>query len=314
MARFSEDDFDYQNYIKARPDIEPDSVVWKRILAAHDKNGGQYELALDLGCGPAKQAPKLAKLFDETLHVDVSARMVHAAAAHWQDVRTKTGAKPQFKVGSSSSMPFIKSHSVDLVVSGNAAQYFHPYSKWWAELQRIVKPGGMVAFWLDVAAFSPRYPGETVHGFLEDSRITPYQTFPWKEAFTALQRIPTPDSEGRPTKLYETSKDIASADGVDSGAWTTERWDWQANETYQEGDEVAMKVLFGKDELHELVCSYSMYDKYLHVGNIERKSKLDFAWQDICDNYPKDKDGREVGKLEFYMPLWLTIVSRKMDS
>lgn len=103
MARFSEDVFDYQNYIKARPDIEPDSIVWKRILAAHDKNGGQYELALELGCGPAKQAPKLAKLFDETLHVDESARMVHAAAAHWQDVGTKTGAKPQFKVGSSSS-------------------------------------------------------------------------------------------------------------------------------------------------------------------------------------------------------------------
>ncbi|OAA60833.1 Methyltransferase type 11 [Cordyceps fumosorosea ARSEF 2679] len=43
-------------------------------------------------------------------------------------------------------LSFLPDHSVDLVVSGQAAHWFD-YSKAWPEIARVVKPGGSMVFW-----------------------------------------------------------------------------------------------------------------------------------------------------------------------
>lgn len=51
-----------------------------------------------------------------------------------------------YEVSSAESLPFLSDSSVDMVVAGQAAHWFD-YPKLFKELDRVVRPGGMLAFW-----------------------------------------------------------------------------------------------------------------------------------------------------------------------
>lgn len=52
----------------------------------------------------------------------------------------------EFVKSAAESLPFLQDQSIDLVVAGEAAHWFK-YPQLFAELKRVVKPGGTLAFW-----------------------------------------------------------------------------------------------------------------------------------------------------------------------
>lgn len=65
-----------------------------------------------------------------------------------------------FRSGKSESLDFLGDGSVDMVVAGQAAHWFD-YATLWPEMQRVLRPGGTLAFWgYDIPVF-PAHPAAT---------------------------------------------------------------------------------------------------------------------------------------------------------
>jgi trans-aconitate 3-methyltransferase len=62
-----------------------------------------------------------------------------------------------FVVASAESLPFLENKSVDMVVAAQAAHWFD-YPKLFAELRRVMKSGGTLAFWGYKDHIFPSYP------------------------------------------------------------------------------------------------------------------------------------------------------------
>lgn len=60
--------------------------------------------------------------------------------------RDQYPAALDFHVASAESLPFVADSSADLVVAGQAAHWFN-YPRLFKELDRVVRPGGTLAFW-----------------------------------------------------------------------------------------------------------------------------------------------------------------------
>jgi SAM-dependent methyltransferase len=108
------------------------------VLAYH--RGGR-NVCVDLGCGHGVVARALADEFEQVYGVDPSAGMIAQAESLTSDKKHVA-----FVRSSAESLPFLQAESVDLAVSGEAAHWFN-YEPLFAELKRVVKPGGTIAFW-----------------------------------------------------------------------------------------------------------------------------------------------------------------------
>lgn len=53
--------------------------LYKNLIAYHKANGGQTNLALDLGCGPGNATRDLTEYFDRVVGLDGSPEMINAA-------------------------------------------------------------------------------------------------------------------------------------------------------------------------------------------------------------------------------------------
>ncbi|MES2937600.1 MAG: class I SAM-dependent methyltransferase [Pseudomonadota bacterium] len=96
----------------------------------------QHELAVDVGAGTGQAALPLARRFRRVIATDLSAeQLANATAApniDWRvAVAEDTGAGAQ---------------SADLVTVAQALHWFD-LGKFWPEVRRILKPGGLVAVW-----------------------------------------------------------------------------------------------------------------------------------------------------------------------
>jgi SAM-dependent methyltransferase len=119
-----------------------------RVLAALRRLGfpEEYRASLDFGCAVGRLTRALAKHFDESWGVDISARMVERARAlnaEW------TGCR--FVVNAATDLRLFPDRHFDLVLSMIVLQHIprRPVIRGYiAEFVRVLKPGGVAVFQL----------------------------------------------------------------------------------------------------------------------------------------------------------------------
>ena len=114
--------------------------VGNRLMALipHDVLSEQRNSVIDLGCGTGHFTPKLQLNDNQVVGVDLSEGMITYAREHRKgDVN--------WVVGDADILPFADS-SIDLIFSSLAIQWCSSYPRLFAELYRVLKPGGVVAF------------------------------------------------------------------------------------------------------------------------------------------------------------------------
>ncbi|UZE97999.1 malonyl-ACP O-methyltransferase BioC [Alkalimarinus alittae] len=93
---------------------------------------------VDLGCGTGYFTPKLQRSDSHIVGLDLSEGMInHARENRVGDI--------QWIVGDAEVLPFADS-SIDLIFSSLAVQWCSSYEQLFAELFRVLKPGGVIAF------------------------------------------------------------------------------------------------------------------------------------------------------------------------
>ncbi|MEN6538150.1 MAG: class I SAM-dependent methyltransferase [Mizugakiibacter sp.] len=115
-------------YRDARPHYPPELYAW---LAAQ---APARELAWDAGCGNGQATVALAAHFARVVGTDPSAAQVANAEAH---------ARVEYRVEPAEQSSFADG-SVDLVNVAQALHWFD-HARFYAEVQRVLKPGGVVA-------------------------------------------------------------------------------------------------------------------------------------------------------------------------
>ncbi len=117
-------------YRKARPTYPPQLFAW---LAAQVPS---FALAWDVGSGNGQVATALADYFDQVIASDPSSEQLAQARAH---PRVEYRVEP-------AEQSSLEAASADLVTVGQALHWFdHP--AFFAEVDRVLKPGGVFAAW-----------------------------------------------------------------------------------------------------------------------------------------------------------------------
>ena len=125
---------------------------------------------IDLGTGHGLICRALARTFDHVVGTDPSEGMIREARS-----LTSKAEYPNvdFTQASAESLPFLQDNSVDMVVSGQAAHWFHQRT-FFQEMSRIVRPNGTLAMWGYSDHVFPGHPTatrllhETAYGMQED--------------------------------------------------------------------------------------------------------------------------------------------------
>lgn len=109
-------------YASQRLSYEP--AIYNTVLDHHAATGGQFELVLDVGCGPGNATRDIALSFDQAIGVDAGAAMIEAARA--LGGKTKSGGDIKFEVSSAESfshVPGLEPESVDLLIVAMAVGF-----------------------------------------------------------------------------------------------------------------------------------------------------------------------------------------------
>jgi malonyl-CoA O-methyltransferase len=114
--------------------------VGERLLGYLDAWPGEPERVLDLGCGTGYFGPSLKARYPDAqyLGLDLAAGMVDFA-------RSRCGVDCDWLVADAESLP-LASESVDLVFSSLAVQWCFRPEHLFAELARVLRPGGWCVF------------------------------------------------------------------------------------------------------------------------------------------------------------------------
>ena len=114
--------------------------VGNRLLEQLDALGTDPAMVLDLGCGTGHFRDELQRRFPEAtyLGIDIAAGMVEYARSHQP-------GPCHWLVGDAESLP-LASASVDLVFSSLAIQWCYRPQLLFAELARVLRPGGCCVF------------------------------------------------------------------------------------------------------------------------------------------------------------------------
>lgn len=134
----SKSTFGHASYAAFRPTYP--KYLYERVLKFHR---GPKNLCLDLGCGHGIVARELSHSFTKTIGIDPSKGMIETAKKSTPSDKYPNIA---YQVSSSEDLPFLEDGSVDIVVAGQAAHWFD-YPSLFKELNRVVRPGGTLAFW-----------------------------------------------------------------------------------------------------------------------------------------------------------------------
>jgi SAM-dependent methyltransferase len=104
-----------------------------RFLAAQCE---RHDLAWDCATGSGQAALDLARTFSKVIATDISKELLALARPH-----------PRISYGvASAEESGIESGSVDLVTVAQALHWFD-LTRFWTEVLRVLKPGGVMAFW-----------------------------------------------------------------------------------------------------------------------------------------------------------------------
>ncbi|KAF7958840.1 hypothetical protein EAE96_002371 [Botrytis aclada] len=130
------------------------SKLYETVIRHHEKTGGQFNLVLDLGCGPGNATRDIAEFFEEAIGCDAGEAMIRAARE--LGGKTKSGKDIVWVVGSGeefTGLEEVKEGTVDLItvamaicVAGSVVHWFD-MDRFWAQVAKALKPGGTVALW-----------------------------------------------------------------------------------------------------------------------------------------------------------------------
>ncbi|KAI5837940.1 putative S-adenosylmethionine-dependent methyltransferase [Morchella snyderi] len=154
MAAFAKKNFGYAAYATHRPTY-PTTLFTAHLLPYHQ---GPTHTLLDLGCGPGTVTRPLGTHFTRAIGVDPSAGMLESARA-----LTPPATYPhiEYRLSDAEALPFLPDASVDMVVAGQAAHWFD-VPRFWAEMARVVRPGGTVAAWTYKDFVFPGFPAASL--------------------------------------------------------------------------------------------------------------------------------------------------------
>jgi ubiquinone/menaquinone biosynthesis C-methylase UbiE len=128
-------------YLKYRPTYPKE--VYETIYGFLEENASirRWQLAVDVGCGTGQSTVPLCERFDRVVGVDQSvAQLDEARNALTDAIRSKV----TYRVSSYDDLSFVEDSSVDLVTSAMAMQYFD-VDKFYPEILRVLRPGGVLA-------------------------------------------------------------------------------------------------------------------------------------------------------------------------
>lgn len=125
------------------------------------------DLAWDAGCGSGQLSTLLAARFDHVIATDPSAAQIAQARSHPRVLYRQSSAEASDLEGA----------SADLAVAAQAAHWFD-LPRYYAEVRRVVRPGGVIALLAygvvhverDVAAIVDRFYWQTLAGFWPQER------------------------------------------------------------------------------------------------------------------------------------------------
>lgn len=113
--------------------------------------------AWDCGTGNGQAAVALAAHFQRVIATEPSEAQLAAATPHARVVYVR----------SAELAPTVREHTVDLVTAAQAAHWFDR-AKFYAEVQRVLRPGGIVALWsYDLPRVNPAIDAVVDHFYRE---------------------------------------------------------------------------------------------------------------------------------------------------
>src|SRR5437016_871979 len=114
--------------------------LWAPVWKSADLRGAGV---LDYGCGDGKFSLRLASLGARVVGVDISPKLIEQARASASNLDLN-GLSPQFIVGDAHHTPF-DDNSFDYVF-GNGVLHHLDLDKAYAEIARVLRPGGKALF------------------------------------------------------------------------------------------------------------------------------------------------------------------------
>jgi trans-aconitate methyltransferase len=115
-----------KTYASYRASYAP--TLCETVLKHHYETGGQFELLLDVGCGPGNSTRDVALSFDQALGVDPGASMIHTARG--LGGKTKSGQAIRYEICAAEEISHakgLKPNSVDLLISAMAVSCSLPW-------------------------------------------------------------------------------------------------------------------------------------------------------------------------------------------
>lgn len=130
-------------YAKYRPTYPPELYeVLMACLPESHRSGGQWSLAVDVGCGSGQATSTLATYFKKVVGVDKSLEQISRAKAPKKD---EGCGVVEYVQGSAYDLNFAQDSSVDLVTCAQMAHWLD-LEKFFPEAARVLKPQGALAF------------------------------------------------------------------------------------------------------------------------------------------------------------------------
>ncbi|XP_069461033.1 putative methyltransferase DDB_G0268948 [Ambystoma mexicanum] len=134
----------YQKYMIREP-----LTVHKLILSYLEEKGNPFGLAVDLGCGTGESTRFLAPHFQKVVGIDISEAQIREAES------VGTFHNVSYVLAPAEKLPF-QDHSVDMVTASAAAHWFNT-EEFLREVDRVLKPGGSLAFYCPLPQFDLCY-------------------------------------------------------------------------------------------------------------------------------------------------------------
>ncbi|RXK41065.1 hypothetical protein M231_01696 [Tremella mesenterica] len=329
---FAKASFDVAAYVAARPTYP--QKLYDLIYSYHSSNGGKFEHALDLGCGPGFIALNLAQRFPKVTALDTSVKMLSSAL---QPPPSFTQINYQVSSAETISTAPGLEKGVDLVIAGQAAHWFD-HSKVWKELSRVVKPKGTVAYIGYAEMTFPQYPklNKMIHHH-SSSVLGPYWSQPGRSIVEGLlDSIPFPIYPSS-TSLSINVKSLPSLNGGhpinsiiqeplppseeirDSDRDWDSDWDSSTALRLKSSSKGpwALQKSFIWENLEEYLRSWSSYASYLDAHPEERQFRGKGAQGDLVDrllvNLKTSVGQNEEGKIgvEVAWPVVLMLIKKK---
>jgi len=129
-------------YAATRP--TPPATLIEKIVNKIGSPAGK-SLAVDVGCGTGQATFDLADHFDRVVGVDISENQINEARRSAENDEKRGKRVVEFKVGSYMYLKELADASVDLVTCCQAIHWFDDIPAFYAEVDRVLRPGGVIA-------------------------------------------------------------------------------------------------------------------------------------------------------------------------